>query len=199
MADSKLTIVTRLPNEILRSKVDSFVKAQKLAEPGYSMNTLVVDAIRAWIEPTTNAAPPVLASKTDVASIVPRPKPKGWMAELLRLKSLGEVDPEEASREEAAALQGFRQPKAWHMMDLHHRAAYLDANFPKEGTIPEESEAEITKHEVVYEMPKMTRDEILAAFPLVRLGIPKPSKPPSEPEPAGTAAPEAGIGEVDGW
>ncbi len=46
--------------------------------------------------------------------------------------------------------------------------------------------------------PVATLGELIASG-LVKVGIPELPKPPSEPEPAGTAAPEAGTQEVDGW
>ncbi len=46
--------------------------------------------------------------------------------------------------------------------------------------------------------PVATLGELIASG-LVKVGIPEPSKPPSEPEPAGTAAPAADHPEVDGW
>ncbi len=199
MADSKLTIVTRLPNDILRAKVDSFVKHQKLAEPGYSMNTLVVDAIRAWIEPKGSAAPPMLAPQPQAPE--PRtitPKPKGWLSELQRLMRLKEIDPEEAGREEAALLQGFKAPKGWQSMNLEQRAAYLDRVMPFGGVEPSPAPGEsgITKANLEQSTkPVPTLADLMASGKVSR-GIPKPSEPAADRPAAGTQAPAA---DPDGW
>jgi len=58
MADGKLTIVTRLPNEVFRAKLDSYVKKRKESTPAYSMNQMVLDALR-MLADGPRADPPI--------------------------------------------------------------------------------------------------------------------------------------------
>jgi len=196
-----LKYLVRMPNDVYRAKVDNYVKHQKAQEPSYSLNDFWLEAGRALIDAPmiSHSQSPVISQPQAPAPRPSPPKPKGWLADIQRWAEMREVDPEEAAREESQVLIGFKAPKGWLTWSSEQRAAYLDVNFPKDGTIPAASATEITKPTLEQPGRKRTAAELAASIPGLSVGFGGSSAAPSKESKPEPPAPEPDHAEVEGW